>query len=467
MDTAYDDWAEPQHRATYSPEDNKLRIYPSGVRLDKELGDEYASFKAAGYKWAPKQECFVCARWTPTAEDWALRLAGEIDDEDYSYEERAADRAERFETYRDKRADEAGARADAFEAGPAAFGHQSRARAERQARRHDRHRTHAVSQWSKAEYWQRRTAGVISHALYKSSPEVRRGRIKVIEAQLRAEMASYTPVEPIDRIMQTPQGSDTPEPYVWCGPKGRGGYWVRESSLERRKAGSARWVAHYELRLAYERAMLAEEGGCASDVEMVAGGFIGRHQVLKVNKSPATGRVVSVAVWGPHPYLRNADGSAQMGPQNINIERLGADAYRAPTDEELAEFTAKKKAAKKAGPTTPLVNPTDEDAERLQAYLNAQAVEKHAENRYSYGAPPAPKKVERVTQAYYSRNSGDGCIFSTKEIEIDGQRFKVRTRFAGFGAGARHVVVLTDKPQKPLPITWPTMAEPAEAGCLF
>ncbi len=41
--------------ATYSPEDNKLRLYPS-CRLDSET---YARVKAAGFRWAPKQELFV------------------------------------------------------------------------------------------------------------------------------------------------------------------------------------------------------------------------------------------------------------------------------------------------------------------------------------------------------------------------------------------------------------------------
>ena len=36
--------------ATYSPEDNKLRIYPSS-RLSKEL---YERVRASGFIWAPK-----------------------------------------------------------------------------------------------------------------------------------------------------------------------------------------------------------------------------------------------------------------------------------------------------------------------------------------------------------------------------------------------------------------------------
>ena len=41
--------------STYPPEDNKIRIYPF-ARLDSET---YERVKAAGYKWAPKQELFV------------------------------------------------------------------------------------------------------------------------------------------------------------------------------------------------------------------------------------------------------------------------------------------------------------------------------------------------------------------------------------------------------------------------
>src|SRR5579859_1596669 len=43
------------YTATYSPEDNKLRLYSSS-RLPKDL---YDCVKAAGFKWAPKQELFV------------------------------------------------------------------------------------------------------------------------------------------------------------------------------------------------------------------------------------------------------------------------------------------------------------------------------------------------------------------------------------------------------------------------
>ena len=89
--------------ATYSPEDNKIRLSASS-RLDAET---YARVKAAGYSWAPKQGIFVAPMWTPDRADLALELAGEIGDEDTSLGDRAEERAERFEGYRENRTEDA------------------------------------------------------------------------------------------------------------------------------------------------------------------------------------------------------------------------------------------------------------------------------------------------------------------------------------------------------------------------
>lgn len=62
--------------ATYSPDDNKLRLYPFS-RLDTET---FKRVKDAGYAWAPKQECFYGV-WTPGREDLAAELGGEIEDD--------------------------------------------------------------------------------------------------------------------------------------------------------------------------------------------------------------------------------------------------------------------------------------------------------------------------------------------------------------------------------------------------
>ena len=83
------------YRATYSPDDNKLRLYAAS-RLDPET---YKKVHDAGFRWAPKQALFVAPAWTPGREDVLLSLAGEIVDEDSTLAERQEARAERFTGY--------------------------------------------------------------------------------------------------------------------------------------------------------------------------------------------------------------------------------------------------------------------------------------------------------------------------------------------------------------------------------
>ena len=135
--------------ASYCPEDNRIRLYVG--RVERET---FNFLRANKFVATPKQSCDFVATWSPNAEDIAFDLIPEdadIEDEDYSPEERAADRAERFAGYRDKRAGEAHGHADTYDSGPAAFGNQNADRAQRQANRHERHRDRALCQWSKAE----------------------------------------------------------------------------------------------------------------------------------------------------------------------------------------------------------------------------------------------------------------------------------------------------------------------------
>lgn len=538
--------------ATYSVEDNKLRLYVGRVsRAD------YDALRAAGFSATPKQDCDFVATWTPRREDLArefLEDGEDIGDEDYSPTERAADRAERFEGYREKRAGEAGASADAFEAVPVAFGHQSRARAERQAARHDRKRTYAVSQWSKAEYWQSRTAGVIAHALHKSSPAVRRGRIKTLEAEQRkhekareeyaARFAAWSKVAGLDGAdrpgRREPDSFEfTPESvspalrlayalanngdyfgrytHPRTGEADRSAYDLLTHGTDPLSPGevaalwlanatdpadpdtsAARWSAHYVNRLAYERAMLEAEGGTAADADMVPGGWIqgrvrrsagdrapdGWVQIQAVNRSPATGRVVSVKVWGTTSgYTAESDykqHATRPKLVSVNVERLPEGAYRAPTAEELEAFRAATKAAKAEAKASkpaapPLVNPTDEDAQRLQGLWNARAAARFAEWKRTGGGygELQPVAVVRMTQAEYSaRSKGAYGSCETADVCENGERprrwhegrqadnppvaFKVRKTYgrSGFTHGAEAVIVITDKPQKSLPLDW-------------
>lgn len=519
---------------TYSPEDNKLRLYVGRVPRD-----EYEALRAAGFVSTPKQSCDFVATWTPAREDLAMSYledGEDIEDEDYSPEERAADKAERLAGYRDKRAEEAGMSADAFEAGPSAFGHQNRARAERQAMRHDRKRTYAVSQWSKAEYWQQRTAGVIAHALHKSSASVRRGRILTLEAEQRKHLKSWDEYAERFAKWQTVanlDGADERIPEDWRTGKiaakvaymlaGNGRCWGdyehprtgRKASvytlltdpqdpITPREAATlwlagkthpsdetthgSRWTRHYELRLTYERAMLAGDGGSAADAEMERGGWIGSHQIHKVNKSPVTGRVVSVTLKMPGDRWGNTREGYHM--RAFNVERLPEGAYRAPTDAEREDFataTKERKAAEKARkPVTPsLINPTEADAERLQALWNERAksrYEKSELERYGkiYG-DFKPATIRKMTQAEYSAASGGSYSHcETMDVAANGfphpgrwndsaerfpTAFKIRKSFASASCSATpyRIIVITDKPQKPLPLDWANLDKPIEA----
>ncbi|MDD2892580.1 MAG: DUF3560 domain-containing protein [Halothiobacillaceae bacterium] len=277
------------YTATYSPEDNKLRLY-SPQRLEADL---YKRVRAAGFIFAPKQDLFVAPMWTPERADLLEELAGEIGDEDTSLVERAEVRAERFEEYSEKRADDAerarvgvAAIAENIPFGqPILVGHHSERRARKDAQRIGDGMRRAVGLWETSEYWERRAAGALAHAKYKELPAVRARRIKKIEAALRKEernKADYTlrltfwsregitKEKAADFLncydhggLTLPDGSST-----WSGwsalvdDKVTVEYVAerRRESLPLHIAHSDRWIAHYNNRLAYERAMLNEQG---------------------------------------------------------------------------------------------------------------------------------------------------------------------------------------------------------------
>lgn len=309
-----------RHYATYSPEDDKIRLYLA-YRLSAE---EYAPVKAAGYHSAPKQG-FVFAFWSPKAEDIALELCGEIEDEDKTLVERAEERAERFEDYSDARRQDAeqahkavSAIADNIPLGqPILVGHHSEKHARREAEKIENGMRKAVNMWKTSQYWKDRAAGALAHAKYKERPDVRARRIKTLEAELRKCIASYTPLttkerpEPMYCMQQDwhktgaaatreEREAIEPELHVWVGPPGRGGHWAPVASLPGIKAAYARTEEHLMHRLEYEHAMLAEKIGAdsfASKFDLQIGGKVLSHgawvTILKLNQKD--GITVSVS----------------------------------------------------------------------------------------------------------------------------------------------------------------------------
>lgn len=293
--------------ATYSPDDNKLRL-SSVHRLDAET---YARVKAAGFSWAPKQGIFVAPMWTPEREDLLMELCGEIGDEDTSLVERAEQRAERFEDYSDRRASDAeraheavAAIADGIPMGqPILVGHHSERHARRDAEKIENGMRRAVKMWETSKYWQSRAAGAIRHAKNKELPAVRARRIKTIEADQRKAIRSRDQVKMWLRLWtecanekdgalqaavalkiasacnlsmprkegDRPDFNQRPDVYTVLSNSYPNLYAPRTLAEVLEHATSPnvyppliaryeRWIAHYENRLAYERAMLEEAG---------------------------------------------------------------------------------------------------------------------------------------------------------------------------------------------------------------
>lgn len=403
---------EYRHTATYSPEDNKIRIYPAH-RLD---ADEYARVKAAGFSWAPKQELFVAPMWTPARADLARELCGEIGDEDTSLAERAEERADRFDGYRENRtADAEQARAaveritDGIPFGqPILVGHHSERHARKDAARIESVMRRAVDMWETAGYWKSRAAGAIRAAKYKELPGVRARRIKGIEADQRKvqkgreeaarwlELWSaedltleraiaianvcwlYLPRKEGDRPdfdgKPTAHGALTNSHPTLYAPR------TLAEVIDAAKAQYPctiahhdRWLTHHANRLEYERAMLAEGGGLAADqFDLQPGGTIthrGRRSVvLRVNRKD--GRALSVSVTGQG--------------WTVGVEEITG--YAPPTEAAAAAVATVTKLA-------PLVNyPTEGCARMTQAEWTAiykdskttrtvKATETHAAHR--------------------------------------------------------------------------------------
>lgn len=397
--------------ATYSPEDNKLRLYPFS-RLDAAT---YERVKAAGFKWAPRQELFVAPMWTPGREDLLTELCGEIGDEDTGLVERAEERADRFSDYSDKRASDANSARNAVSAiadgipfgQPILVGHHSERRARKDAEKIENGMRRAVKMWETSEYWKQRAAGALRHAKYKELPAVRHRRIKGLEADKRKQERTKQEAEMWLKLWLECEAEKDAELQTAVALRIAGSCWLRlprkqgdredfsgnptsydalnnshptlyaprtlaeviETAKKTYPATIAhcdRWITHYENRIAYERAMLDEQGGLkAEGFDIQPGGRVlvdGEWLVvMRVNKKG--GQINSVTTNARYVRVRG-------------IEEIKD--YRAPTEEDAAK-------AKKAAKLPPLVN-----------FPGEGFIEMTAEE---YKRKPTDYKSTRTTQA--------------------------------------------------------------------
>jgi phospholipid N-methyltransferase len=414
--------------ATYSPEDNKLRLY-STSRLDKEL---YERVRAAGFIFAAKQDCFVAPMWTPNRADLAIELCGEIGDEDMTLVERAEMRAERFEGYRDNRTQDAQNARRAVEAitehipfgQPILVGHHSERHARKDAERIERGMTKAVQMWETAEYWKTRAKGALRHAKYKEQPAVRHRRIKGLEADKRKHQREIDDAHKFTKLWQLPNltleraQKITNFDYVVLSGEGYGSYGssvyslltdgkitpalAAEKCLEKHARTievASRWIAHIDNRLAYEHEMLEESGGVAAqkfDIQIGGRVLTNRRDgewlvVLRVNR--ANGKINSVTTTAP---------ASVHWAKNWKYAFEEITDYRAPEAEEAAK-------AKEATKLAPMVNfpgegflemTLDEYKRKPNDYKStrkAKATETHGAYRYrSAFVPGGSYKIAQV-----------------------------------------------------------------------
>lgn len=274
--------------ATYSVEDNKLRLY-AAERLPKEV---YERVKGAGFVWAPRQELFVAPCWTPEREDLCLELAGDIGPEDTTLAERAEAKAYRLANLADKRERQA----DAFSAAarrmldrmtagqPILIGHHSERRHRNELARVDRQQELAVKAGDAVGYWLSRATSVVRHANRKNKQSVRQGRIKNLLAELRdlqrdinhghmvvelwTQIGAIADLEKRNSTIRRYVGvqivTGSSAPFSTYSQLDKGEITHDEALLQCLKYGEAmagsvtkaRWIQHTLNRLAYERSEL-------------------------------------------------------------------------------------------------------------------------------------------------------------------------------------------------------------------
>lgn len=453
--------------ATYSAEDNKLRLYIN-CRLDDDVYKEVISM---GFKSAPKQELFFAPAWTPKREDFCLTLVEEITLEDTTVAERAEAKIARLNVLQEMRAGQA----DSFH----------NAANKISQKMHNNMDTVEVD-----NYWAHKSVGVRRHANRKSNAGVRARRIKKLLAGLRDKQRSINNINAslerwkklqVEEVTDQEVRKSTVEFFLW-NSVGFGDLYtnlgdgevtceeVVDKCVEKYQSLANdphhyRWITHILNRLAYEKGEQGPTSRFEGEMTAVVIQAFTREHGAEKPKAKQVGEAWEVSSTAPLPLhiaegktLALSDGEWRDLMQGVGYEHV----------------VKERKKSTKPKPA-PLVNPTEDEAETLQALWNEQAIAKRS--RIISGSLKV-KGIQTMEQAKFSTNSkGEYSKYEVIELDEDGNKIwhscrgnspepVCRIRVNGKNGGGLHspesIIVLTDKPQKPLPITFNIKDDPAK-----
>lgn len=387
-----DENAHLTFKATYDPDDDKLRLrswnadgepVPFSVGLRSLLkGRPY------NFRWAPRQKLWR-AHWSPEAEDALLIVADAIEEEDTTLADRAYERYDRFTGYLLDRTEEAVDSSSQIETG--AIGANTSAKAEKISRKREQQKRKAANLWSKSDYWTWRSKAVLKHNRMKDRPDVRGRRIETLRAD-RRRMA---------RSMEYDDGN-----------------------IEER---TKRWHDHFEMRIAYEEAVLAAQLGSDKPVgeypwDLQPGGQIfienGRRgfsewlTIIRITKTSE----------GKPSRIYTTESQNEPSVKNVSWGAYDFKNYRPPSEEEAVK-------AKKTAKQPPLCNYNDRESVPV-------------ENMY-YPGKFDDYPLKEMTKAEYGRIRRD---YKGTRL-IDGTH---RVRVAVL-SGSRYYIYLKDQKAKPAP----------------
>ena len=471
--------------ATYSPEDNKIRLY-STSRLDAET---YQRVKEAGFKWAPKQELFVAPKWTPEREDLAIELAGEIEPEEMTLAERAQLKAERLDSLAHKRHGEAKSLSryaddlsQAFYMGqPILVGHHSERKARKQQEKMHAAQHKAVKAEEAANYWLYRASSVEHFANMKNDPRTRANRIKTLLAELRDLQrgintafgaleiwAKMTTDEQIRHALGWMDSRSIMSGYDTYSAVDKGEMTPADARLKCIANAEAvingpkrkRWIEHILNRLAFERSMLGDVPRFNGELTpVIIQAFAREHGAEKPKCTVADEGFFLLESPLQLPAHLSENSWLELSDDEWR-DVMQACGYTVPDAKP-------RRQSSKPAPAT-LINPTAEQAEQLQRIWNLHMVAACQKQAY---ATPKENAVKAMPQDVYSRNSkGTYSHFETREIGADGRLIewkwermervlsgtpvaRIRVYSGGYESHKpRAVVHITDKPAKALPI---------------